>query len=242
MQGYTNQLAGATNAQRQFNSVANSGINRLGQNVQRFGQSGGQILRTIFNGAQEALLEFVRTGEFDFKKFIRGIAEDLLRLFTNQLFGRFLSGIFGGFGGIGGALGGGLFGGFGFQKGGYTGGGPVNKVAGVVHGQEFVMPAAQTKLYRPLLEAMRSGRSVGTQTVRKNEGSSGGNVIIHNYTDSQVAVKENQNGDKEITMRRIAIEAVRSEGPRIFASNLQNGNSRESKAINRSFKTQRKRT
>lgn len=44
-----------------------------------------------------------------------------------------------------------------FQSGGYTGNMGVSDVAGFVHGQEFVMPAAQTKAYMPDLSAMYAG-------------------------------------------------------------------------------------
>lgn len=45
----------------------------------------------------------------------------------------------------------------GFQSGGFTGNKPENKVAGVVHGQEFVAHAAATRRYRNVLEGMNRG-------------------------------------------------------------------------------------
>lgn len=45
----------------------------------------------------------------------------------------------------------------GFKAGGYTGNIGVNNIAGVVHGNEYVMPAAQTSKYRGALESMRDG-------------------------------------------------------------------------------------
>jgi len=50
-------------------------------------------------------------------------------------------------------------GGAGFKEGGYTGGGGVSDVAGVVHGREFVVNAEGTRRNRALLEAMNSGWS-----------------------------------------------------------------------------------
>lgn len=50
-------------------------------------------------------------------------------------------------------------GGAGFQQGGYTGNKGVSTVAGVVHGQEFVMHAEATRKNRALLEAMNAGWS-----------------------------------------------------------------------------------
>jgi hypothetical protein len=45
----------------------------------------------------------------------------------------------------------------GFETGGYTGNTGTSDVAGVVHGQEFVMTADKTKQYRPILDAMHDG-------------------------------------------------------------------------------------
>ncbi len=48
----------------------------------------------------------------------------------------------------------------GFQEGGYTGSAGTSQVAGVVHGQEFVMTAETTRKNRALLEHLHSGKSV----------------------------------------------------------------------------------
>lgn len=48
----------------------------------------------------------------------------------------------------------------GFERGGYTGNVGRKEVAGVVHGQEFVVNAAATAKNRPLLEAMNRGEGV----------------------------------------------------------------------------------
>lgn len=49
----------------------------------------------------------------------------------------------------------------GFKEGGYTGGGGVNDVAGVVHGKEYVFDAAATsRIGVPTLEAIRAGRPI----------------------------------------------------------------------------------
>ena len=46
----------------------------------------------------------------------------------------------------------------GFEEGGYTGNMGTKQIAGVVHGQEFVMHAKATKQFRPVLEEMNRGR------------------------------------------------------------------------------------
>jgi hypothetical protein len=45
----------------------------------------------------------------------------------------------------------------GFEEGGYTGNMGTKQIAGVVHGQEFVMHAKATKQFRPVLEQMNRG-------------------------------------------------------------------------------------
>jgi hypothetical protein len=46
----------------------------------------------------------------------------------------------------------------GFKEGGYTGNVGVNEIAGVTHGQEYVIPAAPTKKNMGLLEAIHKGK------------------------------------------------------------------------------------
>lgn len=49
-----------------------------------------------------------------------------------------------------------------FKRGGYTGNVGVNEVAGIVHGQEFVVNAQATKQYLPLLTAINSGTRISS--------------------------------------------------------------------------------
>lgn len=48
-----------------------------------------------------------------------------------------------------------------YDRGGYTGDGGRYEQAGIVHKGEFVMSADRTREYRPMLEAMQSGRLLG---------------------------------------------------------------------------------
>lgn len=48
-----------------------------------------------------------------------------------------------------------------FAEGGYTGNGPVNQAAGIVHGREYVVPARQTSRYFGILEDIRRGTFEG---------------------------------------------------------------------------------
>jgi tape measure domain-containing protein len=66
----------------------------------------------------------------------------------------------------------------GFKSGGYTGNMGTDEVAGVVHGQEFVMNAQATRNNMPLLAAMNSGKSIG------------GNI----YVDTKIDIKIDSDG------------------------------------------------
>lgn len=117
----------------------------------------------------------------------------------------------------------------GFASGGYTGNGGRNRIAGVVHGQEYVMPADATAKYRPLLDAMRSGQSVGTQgTV---------NVTIENYGSSTHTVQQ----ISPTEVRIIARDVVSQEVPRIMGQQLNNPNSGVSKSIRSNLQSKRRR-
>lgn len=81
--------------------------------------------------------------------------------------GGMLGGLFGGGGGAAGAVGGaassGIFGDLGalglpgFQTGGFTGSGPDDEIAGLVHRNEFVFDAPTTRAVKPLLTMVSSG-------------------------------------------------------------------------------------
>lgn len=94
--------------------------------------------------------------------------------------GGFLGSVFGGIGRL-----------LGFSHGGYTGNGPRTAVAGVVHGQEFVMNAAATARYRPQLEAMNSGRAANGNA--NNPGAANQNVTyapVYNFHGTQAELDE----------------------------------------------------
>lgn len=67
----------------------------------------------------------------------------------------------------------------GYKSGGYTGNYGTDQVAGVVHGQEFVVNAAATRNNMPLLAAINSGRSVG------------GDI----YVDTKIDIQINSDGE-----------------------------------------------
>lgn len=69
----------------------------------------------------------------------------------------------------------------GFESGGFTGNVGTKQIAGVVHGQEFVMNAAATRRNRGALEAMNNGQSVGGDTYVN---------VTNNATNSEVSTQE----------------------------------------------------
>ena len=97
--------------------------------------------------------------------------------------------------------GGGMFGGLvsglgrilGFQSGGYTGNGPENRVAGLVHGREFVMNAGATAQYRPMLEAMNSNRPLPAP-VQASGGAANGNVTVNSPATFHIDARGAQQG------------------------------------------------
>lgn len=114
----------------------------------------------------------------------------------------------------------------GFYTGGYTGNIGTRQVAGVVHGQEYVLNAEATKrVGRGTLDALNNGGTLG---------GGGVNVTIQNYGTSKAF--EVQQLD-ENTVRIIARDEVR----KTVASDFQNPNSQISKAASQNLNAPRRR-
>lgn len=116
----------------------------------------------------------------------------------------------------------------GFATGGYTGNMGRGDVAGVVHGQEYVLNAAATKRVGvDTLNAINSGQSLG---------SSGATVlepIVNVYVmEGQTAdVTRNDDGSLDVRIRQIAGEVAE----KVFLQGIQNPNSRISKAFKQNY-------
>lgn len=110
----------------------------------------------------------------------------------------------------------------GFATGGYTGNMGRGDVAGVVHGQEYVLNAAATKRVGvDTLNAINSGQPVGNSQV---------NIQIINHVQG-VELIESKGADGTVT-----IEVVRAEAQKAVRqgfANLSNANSFESKQVTR---------
>lgn len=124
-----------------------------------------------------------------------------------------------------------------FASGGYTGNVSTNAIAGHVHGQEYVVNAAATRKYRPMLEAINSGKSV---TLDKSAaGSAPVNVNIHNNApgvDVQ-QVTSPSTGEIEIMINK----AIRDRAGNIIAKQITDSNSIVSRALDRNIEAGRKR-
>ena len=93
-----------------------NGLARVSQQANDLGKNISDVVVGAFDKATNAIVDFAKTGEFNMRQLFASIAEELLRLATNQLFAQLLGGIFGA-GGLGGG-GGGLGGLLGFANGG----------------------------------------------------------------------------------------------------------------------------
>ncbi len=69
-----------------FFSGFQAGLLTVADEVQNFGQNIHDWIVGAFDGATEAIVEFARTGKFEFKQFASSIVNDLLRIATMQLF------------------------------------------------------------------------------------------------------------------------------------------------------------
>lgn len=90
----------------------------------------------------------------------------------------------------------------GFQSGGYTGNMGVSTVAGVVHGQEYVMDAAATRrIGVGNLERMASGGSIGGVNVTVVNNASGVRASVEQINESDVRIIINEELDNQFSRR-----------------------------------------
>ncbi len=123
-----------------------------------------------------------------------------------------------------------------FKEGGYTGPVGTNQVAGIVHGQEFVVNAQATRKHRATLEALNAGRDLGTQVVAPPPAPVSVN-ITNEIPDAAFEARALNESEVEIIARRV----VRREAPEVFASDIRNPNSRSAKAISSNTMATRRR-
>lgn len=136
----------------------------------------------------------------------------------------------------------------GYESGGYTGDAGTSDVAGVVHGQEFVVNAEGTRNNRAMLEAMNAGQSLAPMVVPAFVSGNGGgsgtsgapNIHVENH-GTDIQVQPLSEGEIRIIARQSAQSVVRKEAPQLIAGQLGYSNSTVSKALSRNTQTQRRR-
>lgn len=109
---------------------------------------------------------------------------------------------------------------FGYEMGGYTGNVGRGQIAGVTHGQEFVVNAAATARNRQTLEAMNRGSGDTSQK--------GVNLVVNNMGTPQDYQVEQISRDE---IRIIARDVTRQEAPNVVAGEIANPNSKVSKSL-----------
>ena len=177
-------LGGTIERLNDYANRAPSAFQRAGNAAKSTANEIQNFFQSAFGTLEDALVEFVTTGEFDFKKFINAIIADLARLVIRMLIIRPLMNFFGG-----------LFG-FGFANGGlvgeggtlkkFSGGGSVGGVGGSTSDNqmilasrgEFVMNASAVKrVGEATLKHINNGGSPSVQ--RRKVGSSTINFAPH---------------------------------------------------------------
>lgn len=127
--------------------------------------------------------------------------------------------------------------GIGFQRGGYTGDGSPNDVAGPAHRQEFVFDAAATRrIGVPALEAMRSGARLNTPS-SGNDNNNRPNIRIVQGPGTYTEVRERSDGEIEVIAERTA----RRVAPSAVAGDMGNPNGRVAKAMTTHYGAKRSR-
>lgn len=101
----------------------------------------------------------------------------------------------------------------GFRKGGYTGGGGVDDIAGVVHGKEFVFDAESTsRIGVANLEAMRQGKTLDGAIASVASSSTGGggvaNVQIINNGEPMRATSQLDGDTLRIILERVQADIM----------------------------------
>lgn len=120
----------------------------------------------------------------------------------------------------------------GFATGGYTGNMGRGDVAGVVHGQEYVLNAAATKRVGvDTLNAINSGQSLEKASSNKPI------VNIYNLPGQTAEVTQNNDGSLDVRIRQIAGEVAEQT----MVASLNNPNSRINKSMKQNFNVAPKR-
>ncbi len=183
-------------------------------------------------GISEAAKNAAKELEESFRASVKGFLSDLkdgmgileaasnaLENFANKIFDLWLQNLF-----ATSATGGGPFAAIaamiGYADGGYTGNNGRGEVAGVVHGQEFVVNATATGKYRPILEAMNDNnyRADGSNISQMHPSMAGRGVhvtLINNSREElDATASADENGDLTIMLDSAMSELISKPGSR----------------------------
>jgi tape measure domain-containing protein len=103
----------AYDQQRSFSHGWKTAFEEYQENATNAAESAGRIFDRVTGGMEDSIVNFAKTGKFEFKSFAASVLEDILRIQIRKS----IAGLLGGTGGGGGGDGGGLFAGF-FANGG----------------------------------------------------------------------------------------------------------------------------
>ena len=225
MEGFTRQM-------ELMRLAGRNGIAQIGADVAKvFGPDG-----TLINGLADATVRAIAFGE-SWTGAIKKVAQEVLTTLASAFAKLALKTALGSLSSAGGGFGSiisSVLPFLGFASGGYTGNVGRNRVAGVVHGQEYVMNADATRRNLPLLQAMNSGASWGNA----GAGTSRLEVSVRNEIDgAQYEVNQLDEGRVEIIARRI----LNTEGPQMVAGDIANPNGKTSKAMGKFTSANRRR-
>jgi len=184
--------------QTDFGAGIERSLLKLSRSYSDFADQIESVITRAFGNAENAIVEFTKTGKFNFSQFAQSLSEDLTRLVVRTLiFKNLLTAI--GFGGgkpetsIQAVPGGGisdLFGPggvFGFRDGGEVigkGSGTSDSIPAFLSNKEFVINAESAQKFKPLLQAINSGKGRNfptsapalTAPVRSKQG--GSNIVF----------------------------------------------------------------
>ena len=94
----------ATSGQNSFLGGISNGLAKVSEQATNFGENISQWVVGTFDAAADAVVNFAKTGEFNFRQFMQDIFAQLLKIMTNQLLSNFIGSLFGismGAGGLG---------------------------------------------------------------------------------------------------------------------------------------------